>query len=200
MPKLLDIYRYQNVTDYHAMVRYAPHIYIKATDGAGRAVVHADGQVAGTRRGGGRVGLYHYAQATPGPRRQADVLAAEVKRLNVTGLPPALDAEESGTTTAAFCQTFLRRLRNAHGFKQVTLYASASVLGAIKPDRWRIPGLVVWVAAYGINDGVRHPDAVTRYYRGKVHIHQYTSRGQVPGISGAVDVNEVLDTSFLRRP
>lgn len=187
----VDLYdRYQDVTDWRrvrdAGVRFC---IVKGTDGGGPAVVRADAFVRGARSVGIPVGLYHYAQLTPAPETQADVLHAEVTRLGATGLPPALDLEGPFhtaplATAVEFGRRFLTRLRTHYA--RVTLYANTSFLGQLQPDSWGVPGLLIWAANYSVNDGTRHPYA----YRGRVDIHQYTDRGRLPGITASgVDLN-----------
>lgn len=192
----IDIYRYQTVTDWQAVKRHGvAFVYVKGTDGGGRAQVRADGQTRGAQSVGLPVGLYHYAQLSPSPEVQADVLTAEVHRLEAYGLPPALDLEDPhkpGAAARDFAYRFLTRLR-ANGFDHVTLYGNTSMLTGIDAGTLGVPNTVIWLAAYGSNDGARHPHA----YRRQVDIHQYTSVGTVPGIAGRVDLNESL-TSIPR--
>jgi GH25 family lysozyme M1 (1,4-beta-N-acetylmuramidase) len=187
----IDIYRYQTVTDWNAVKRHGvSFVYVKGTDGGGPAIVRADSQVRGAQSMGLPVGLYHYSQLSPSPEVQADVLTGEVRRLGAMGLPPALDLEDPhrpGAAARDFAHRFLTRLR-ANGFDWVTLYANTSMLTGITADTIGVPNTVTWAAAYGPNDGRRHPLS----YRGKVNIHQFTSVGVIPGISGRVDLNESL--------
>lgn len=198
--------RYQDVTDWRrvrdAGVRFC---IIKATDGAGRATAPADVFVRGARTVGIPVGLYHYAQLTPTPEAQAAVLAGEVRRLAPLQLPPALDLEgdfhprstDSALVRAQkvaratdFARRFLLTL-GAAGHPRTMLYANTSFLAQLRPETWGIPGLLIWAADYGPNDGTRHPDLSP--YTGPVAIHQYTDRGTVPGVvSGGVDLNWAL--------
>src|SRR5215211_1188784 len=172
----IDIYdRYQDVTDWAAVQRLGVRfVYIKGTDGGGAAVVRADSFVRGAESVGLPAGLYHYAQPTPSPEAQADVLVREVRRLGANGLPPALDLEGPFhnlrlEAASDFAQRFLRRVR-ASGFDRVTIYANTSFLSRLRPDRWAIPGLLIWAADYGANTGIRNPDL--RPYSGRADIHQ----------------------------
>lgn len=187
----IDIYRYQTVKDEQAVadagVEFA---YVKGTDGGGPAIVRADTQVNQMKRAGIPVGLYHYAQLSPSPEAQANVLTAEVKRLKAYGLPPALDLESPhvpGARARDFTVRFLQQLRS-NGFVHVALYANTSMLNGIGASTIGVPNTIVWAAQYGPNNGKRNP----LRYNGPVHIHQYTSVGGVPGIAGAVDLNESL--------
>lgn len=193
----VDIYRYQTVTDWHALAGAVSWAYVKLTDGAGPAVVRGDKQVNGCQSVNIPVGGYHYAQ--PGnPEQQAAVLLSEIRRLGAVDLAPALDLEAPFTPGSAakdFGIRFCRAVAEA-GYRPA-VYMSASWAGTMRPDQWGIPGLVIWVAAYGTNSGAaydpkRTPATVTRYYAGRYDIHQYTSTGRVAGISGVVDVNEAL--------
>ena len=188
----IDIYRYQTVTDWEAVRRHGVgFVYVKGTDGGSPAIVRADAQVRGADSVSIPVGLYHYAQLSPSPEAQADVLAKEVRRLGATDLPPALDLEDPhtpGPVARDFALRFIARMRN-QGFPRVTLYANTSMLTGIGgPDIDDDLDIVIWAASYGPNDGRRHP----LRYAGRVDIHQYTSVGRVPGIDGVVDLNESL--------
>lgn len=173
--------------------------WIKVSDGGRAYTKTVDGktyrpatQVAGAHSVGIPVGGYHYAQLSPSPEDQADLLTAEVRRLGATGLPPALDLEAPfvpGKAAREFAIRFLNRLRH-NGFPRVTVYANTSMFAAIRPDTWDIGGLLIWAADYGANNGTRNPDL--RPYTGRADIHQYTSAGSVAGIVGRVDLNESL--------
>lgn len=192
----IDIYRYQTVTDWNAVRRHGvSFVYVKGSDGGGPAIVRADVQVRGAQSVDLPVGLYHYAQLSPSPEAQANVLTGEVRRLGATGLPPALDLEaphRPGGPARDFARRFLTQLRN-NGFNSVTLYANTSMLTGIAADTIGVPGTVIWAANYGNNDGNRH----SMTYRGKVDVHQYTSVGLVRGISGRVDMNESLTNALF---
>lgn len=185
----IDIYqKYQTVTDWKRVRDFGvSFIYVKGTDGGGLASVHADTYVRGAKSVGIPVGLYHYAELSPSPEAQADVLTAEVRRLGAGGLPPALDLESPfvpGSAARSFAQRFLNRLR-ANGFTTVTLYANTSMLAGINADTLGVPGVRIWAANYGPNDGQEHGYS----YKGHVDVHQYTSVGSVPGINGSIDMN-----------
>jgi GH25 family lysozyme M1 (1,4-beta-N-acetylmuramidase) len=195
----IDIYRYQTVINPRAVtgagVKYA---FVKLTDGNGAAIVRGDKQVGQMKSAGISVGGYHYAQFGD-PVQQADVFTAELRRLGATQVPPALDLEAPFSPNAVardFALRFLKRLR-ANGFSKVTVYMSGSFAAALRPDRWGIPGLVIWIASYGPNNGRRNP--LTGGYGGRYDIHQYTSVGRVAGIAGQVDLNWSV-TNFINTP
>ncbi|MCG8916955.1 glycoside hydrolase family 25 protein [Actinokineospora sp. PR83] len=194
----IDIYgRYQTVTDWWAVrgagVRFA---WVKASDGGGPALVRADALVAGARSVGIAVGLYHFAQKSPGPEVQAGVLAGEVSRLGARGVVPALDMEDNAgaglrwsvAEAREYGTRFLHRLREL-GYDRTAIYSSVGQLGQWRPEGWGVPELVIWAARYGSNNGSNQG---LGGYSGRVDVHQYTSVGRVPGISGSVDLNNGL--------
>lgn len=191
----IDLYqRYNLVTSWPQV--YADGVrdcYVKLSDGGGPAGTRGDAYVAGARAVGLKVGGYHYMQASPSPETQADVFTAELRRLNALDIAPALDLEEPSipaASRASYAQRFLRRVQANLNVSKVALYSSASWLASLKPDTWGIPGLVDWVAQYGANDGAEHP---ITYAVGHVDVHQYTSTGHLAGVSGSVDLDDVLD-------
>lgn len=193
----IDIYRYQTVTDPAAVARASvKYAWVKGTDGFGKAQAPADNQVRQMKAAGIPVGLYHYAQLGD-PRRQAEIFIAEVNRLGAWGVMPALDLEAPHVPGAAardFSIAFLQRMIEL-SVKRPVLYANTSMLNSIKPYQWNIPGLVIWAADYGSNNGTRNPDL--RPYTGPVDVHQYTSVGRVSGIAGDTDLNWALTTRHL---
>lgn len=197
MARGVDIYRYQTVTNWRALSRAVSFAWVKLTDGYGPAMVRGDQQVNGCRSVGIPVGGYHFVQVGD-PVRQANVFAAELRRLDALDIAPALDLEDNPPNTGRpnipanekrhWAITFCQRIA-ALGWRPA-IYLSASDAGWLRPDQWGIPGLVIWIAAYGRNDGYRRAAAIEAHYTGRVDVHQYTSVGRIPGISGNVDVNE----------
>ncbi len=197
----VDLFRaYQTVTSWPAVkAAGVEFVWVKATNGTNiatfpdRTSARADPVVSGATSMGIPVGLYHYALAGD-PIAQADVFADEVIRLGCHGpgyLPPALDLEEpSITNPRSFAIAFLTHLRQRIGQNRVAFYSAASWMATLLPETWGLPGLVIWTAAYGVNDGNRHP--ITGY-TGRTDVHQYTSAGSCPGItSKGLDMNVAL--------
>ncbi|GLY37741.1 hypothetical protein Amsp01_037650 [Amycolatopsis sp. NBRC 101858] len=168
--------------------------WVKVSDGGapytrteGGVTYRPDTHVAGAKSRGIPVGGYHYAQPTPGPGKQADVLLAEVRRLGATGVAPMLDLEapfRPDTAARDFGTAFCRHVAAA-GVRPA-VYLSASFAAALRPDRWDVPDLVIVIARYGAR-----PEAPgSGRYPGRYDVHQYTSGGSLPGSAGAVDLDE----------
>lgn len=198
--RVVDVYdRYQDITNMAAFAAATDAAYLKGSDGAGPAAVKADAFARVMHETDTPFGLYHYAQFSPSPEVQARVLAAEVKRLGATGLPPALDLEAPFSPNAVardFAYRFLMELRR-QGFDTVTLYANTSMLTGIRAWDLGVPGLRIWAATYGGNDAdfdQDDRDRLARQYPHPVWLYQYSSTGRVPGIPQNTDLNMFMTT------
>jgi lysozyme len=175
--------------------------WVKVSDGGapytraeGGVVYRPDTHVAGAKARGIPVGGYHYAQLRPGPEQQADLLLGEVRRLGATGVVPMLDLEAPFRPDAAardFGIAFCRRVAAA-GIRPA-VYLSASFAGALRPDRWDVPGLVIVIARFGARPEAPGPGQ----YPGRYDVHQYTSGGSLPGSAGLVDLDESYTDNHL---
>jgi lysozyme len=199
----LDIHPvYQEHIDWTKLDPKVKFLWLKVSDGnspysklqSGRLYTsdaHAKGILSSGRLGGG----YHYAQITWSPESQAAILAREVRRLGLFSLPPALDLEAPfvpGAAAKDFGRRFIIALRS-HGFDKVAIYGYTSMLQAIRPDLWDIPGLIIWASRPG-------PIGELGIYKGRTDVHQYTSAGHISGIAEAVDCNETLNDKLLGPP
>jgi len=153
-----------------------------------------DTHVAGAQSRGIPVGGYHYAQFSPSPEAQADILLGEVHRLGATGVSPMLDLESPFSpdgTARDFGIRFCNRVAAA-GLRPA-VYMNASFAQALRPDSWNVPGLVIVVARYGAR-----PEAPgSGQYTGRYDVHQYSSSGSLPGSAGAVDLDESFTDALL---
>lgn len=190
----LDIYRYQTVTNWNAVRDHLnreggnPYIWVKLTDGGAPAIVRGDVQVRGSKSVGIPTGGYHYAQFSPSPEAQADILLGEVDRLGAHGLVPMLDLEapfspnqQAKDFGLRFCARMAARGRR-HG-----VYMSDSFARTLRPDLWPTAP-VVWIARYGGRPEAPHD------------LHQFSSSGSVPGIVGSVDLNESYNDKHFNSP
>jgi GH25 family lysozyme M1 (1,4-beta-N-acetylmuramidase) len=187
MAEGVDLYGlYNKVTDWNA-VRAAgiEFAWVKLSDGNTNREDY--GYIAGGSRVGIVMGGYHYAQ--PGdPIAQANRLIDRCAAYGALGLAPALDLEDPFVPGAAAIDFSVRFLNQIVARGHVPcLYANNSMLsGVLGPVSAAVPGLKVWGARYGA--GLTVP----------VDVHQYTSTGRVPGISGDVDRNR--GSVLLNRP
>ena len=133
--------------------------------------------------------FYSYAQNVPTAAIEAQHCLDLLKGRKVSG-HVWFDSEQDGTQTVArsaaelFCRTV-----KAAGYKP-GIYASESWFKRYLKGM----GYPTWVAKYGANNGA----AGVRPNIGEaVNLWQYTSRGIVNGISGGVDVSQII-TAFAQ--
>lgn len=177
-------------------------VWVKVSDGnaaykkwVGGKLYTPDAHIKNARQQGMSVGGYHYAQFGD-PIKQADLLCKEVRRLGALTLPPALDIEDpfnANSLARDFAYRFCKRVHDSA--LRPAVYMNSSMASVLKPNLWGIPGLVIWIADYGANDGRRHPSLYP--YEGRADVHQYTSKGHIAGIPGDVDLNYPYNTSFM---
>jgi len=148
--------------------------------------------VAGAKSRGIPVGGYHYAQLSPSPETQADLLVGEVRRWGALGVAPMLDLEapfKPDGFAKDFGIRFCKRVA-AVGLRPA-VYMSASDARILRPDQWGIPGLVIVIARYG---GV--PEAPgSGQYLGRYDVHQYSSSGTRGGVN--VDLDDSRNNNHL---
>jgi len=202
MGEMIDVFeRWQGPIDWHAVhAAGVDKAYIKITNGSLPAVPPGDDYVLGCNQAGITAGGYAYALGGSDPFLQASVFASELQRLRLArpgvGLAPMLDFEDASLPTdpgarrgwiLAFCGFLVHLFPDAN---RQLLYSSGNELQQIQPAQIVIPGvqLLEWDAEWGPNDGTNHPITA---YTGTVAVHQYTSRGRVPGIGGLVDRDQV---------
>jgi lysozyme len=176
-------------------------VWVKVSDGGdafreteGGVTYVPDTHVSGAKSRGIPVGGYHYAELSPSPEAQADVLLGEVRRLDATGVTPMLDLESPFApdgTARDFGIRFCNHIAAA-GLRPA-VYMNASFAQALRPDQWPVPELVIVIARYG----ARPEDAGPGQYLGRYDVHQYTSSGSLPGSAGAVDFDESYTDALL---
>jgi len=166
--------------------------FLKATEGR----TFDDERFSFNRRAAKAVGLtvgaYHFAR----PDNNAPETEAEhflrIARPIRGELLPVLDWEHE-PPTATWALRFLRAVETEIGATPI-FYTFPDFLrrtGSFAELR-RFP---LWFAAYGANDGEVHAAAPPQGFR--LAVHQFTSRGRVPGIGGDVDLN-LLKLDSLR--
>jgi lysozyme len=184
----IDVSHHQGVIDWErvraAGVAFA---YVKTTDG----VTFQDPLWRRNRDRGRRAGLavggYHYARPNGSPydaAGEATAFAAALGPYQPGDLPPALDLEEHGDLPprelVAWAVRFLTRLDDLSVLPPVLYTGSAfhteHLASTHELDRWRL-----WIAHYTSDRNPRSWRSWTLW--------QHTSKGRVPGIDGAVDLD-----------
>jgi GH25 family lysozyme M1 (1,4-beta-N-acetylmuramidase) len=158
-----------------------------------------DGNYAGAKAAGIRVGPYHRAFTNGNGRRQvrqdaraeARVFLASVGDLRADDLPPALDVEApfdglDRRELRLWVRSWLARVERRLGRKPIVYTNASSWAQTGDTSSFARRGHPLWVA----NWNVRAPIVPADDWAGQSwSIWQYTSSGSVPGIEGRVDRN-----------
>ena len=208
----IDIHGDKGPIDWNAVresgVRFA---FPKVSEGYTFDDARYQANLSQARSYGVLTGGYHYARpdlhpGTEGARAEADhfcrqILACGWKK--ATDGKPVLDLEEGSGDLSGWSLAFCRRVEQNLGVKPI-VYSytsfirsyiagrpSAAVLAAEYP--------VLWIANYGSNGGVTpHTIGVGESPWKAWTIHQWTSNGSTPGVSGRCDRNITRDLNILR--
>lgn len=106
---------------------------------------------------------------------------SEKSNVNNNGRADGLSKKERTDICIAFCDRLLELGMLAGVYASESWYVTN-----LDMDRLRNEGYVIWVAKYGQNTGTKGSSPTTK----PCHMHQYTSRGRVAGISDYVDLSE----------
>lgn len=197
----LDVSSYQNARgpiDY-AKVRQAGRTFVLVRATMGHADVDASmpANVRAARAAGLQVGVYHFAypQLNTADVEAAHFLATIRGHLRPGDLLPMLDYEE--VPNRAWAERWLTLVRRGIGGTRWPLwYTNTSMAHDLAGSR--LLGRCGFVQAdFGPNDGRLHSAGAAPY---QPVMHQYTSRGTLPGISGPVDLDEQLRRRLTYKP
>lgn len=107
----------------------------------------------------------------------------------------ALDVEDNNDPDAVLSALWAAETYASLNDKKVLLYTGfAQYLKYRNVINNRSYLTAWWEARYGVNDGIYHTSAPCH---DGVDLHQYTSKGSVPGVSGSVDLNRLTGTRPL---
>lgn len=173
-----DISRYQGNVDFNAVKGAVQGIVIKAT-GADDGL-YVDSKFVAYRDQTRQVGLprwfYHFKGGAAGATAQANYFLNAVGGL-LPGEQLVLDDENEVSINIGFINEFASVVRQKTG-KEIIVYSNQARITSN-------PGLPLWVANYGSNNGLPG----TKPNVPGMIMWQYTSKGQIPGINGYVDLN-----------
>ena len=186
----IDVSCYQETIDWQrvhrAGIRFA---FIRLSDGAAQRDPRFATNWAEARRAGMVRGAYQYFRPDQGIAAQADLMIAAMRDRQHDDLPPVIDVEVDGglaaPIVAARARAWVDRVRAGLGVEPI-VYTGG--------DLWRNGGAEMlasqplWVAHY-TQGCPTLPSPWTRWT-----FWQHTDRGAVPGIDGAVDLDQFAGT------
>lgn len=192
----LDVARFQEEIDWRTARRAGiSFAFIKATEGGDLRDPMFDKHWDGARRAGVRRGAYHFYYFCRPAEEQAQWFIENVPR-NRSDLPHVLDMEwnpfsptctfrPEGVVVRSEADKFLDILQRHYG-KRPIVYTT--------PDFYRQTGIGrLRGTEFWLRSVAAHPSEI---YEGQPwRFWQYTGTGQVPGVSGPVDINVFSGTA-----
>ena len=184
MKKGIDISEYQNVYDYNAVANNVDFVIIRVGFGVSYDPNQIDSEFYNNYngfKGKTTLGAYYYAYATDydSGRKEAENCLSYIGDRTFE-LPIFYDVEEDRNNYDA-AKGFIDRIRESG--KKAGLYCSTSYY--VDKGLEGIDCDCLWLAEYGANTG----DVPSVPPRFRYDIWQYTSKGEIAGISGFVDMN-----------
>ena len=190
----IDVSNWQGYINYQEVKNAGIEIvYIKSSQGNNVVDSYFKVNYNNAKANGLKVGLYHFLTATNEEQatEQAEFFVSVISN-TVPDCKLAMDFEEFGNLTVSeinnISQAFLNKVKELTG-KDLIIYSDTSnarnVFGRELASQYPL-----WVAEYGVsNPGETNWD----FWEG----FQYTSMGEIPGVSGFVDRNKFTSNIFL---
>jgi lysozyme len=175
--------------------------YFKATEGRSFVDKRTPALERKAREAGFLTGWYHFANDwDQNPLLQADHFLKNIPYSS--HLVPVLDMEQGAPSKdkGSWARRFIKEVQRLRG-GQVGVYGSSWYLQTCFSGG-EVPG-PLWVAAVGAGGGpldYSHVQIPPPWDMSNVAAHQYTWKGNVPGVPGSVDVSRPIHINLLDRP
>lgn len=183
-----DVSHYHPVVNWDFVKKYCPVIISKATQGTSYVDPTLDAFISGCEEY--QIPYWLYAYLNKGKEtEQAKFLVNTCKdKVGEYFVGYVLDVEAGNDP--ANVKKALTWLGKSHRVMLYTGYADYSTYKEVIADRGKA---LWWEARYGKNDGTYNS-----FYpcHGGVDLHQYTSRGECPGVKGVADLNRIVDATL----
>lgn len=171
-------------------------VYCKATESNFFKDVYAKANYHNAKAQGLNVGFYHFFRADVNAKEQANFFVNFLKEIGATNYDCKLVLDIESTEgvgkydLTTMCIDFLEEVKRLTG-KEVVVYTYTSFANNNLDSR--LSKYPLWIAHYGVNTPGYNP--IWSSWVG----FQYTSDGNVPGLSGRIDMNEFTPEIFLGR-
>lgn len=187
----IDVSEFQNTIDWSQVQKAGVEFaYIRATEGT--TIQDADfvQNWQGAEKAGVLVGPYHYFTTSSPVQSQIDNFVSELKKVDAGNLPPVLDVEDAIQFTnytvpqrIAMIQQWLDGVQQQTGL-QPMLYMSSNFSSTVLGNTAQFDKYKLWVADYTTAAQPVVPQPWTTW-----NFWQHADNGQVPGITGDVDMD-----------
>ena len=189
---IIDISKYQGTCNWKQIKEAGVNkVFIKATEGVGSKNDLVKLQADGAKAAGLLIGYYHFASLNNKDEvgdavQEVNYFTSVLETLPKNDLPLVLDIEKnliglSKDEVLAYIKAFFSQLETL-GYKDYVLYSYTPFLDSNLPINHGLGNVRLWIAAY--TDTLKLPKGWTNYW-----LWQYSSKGQVLGIKGNVDLN-----------
>jgi lysozyme len=184
--KGIDVSHWQGVIDWPKVKAHGiEFVFIKATEGQTYVDPRFKENAEGALSAGLRVGFYHFAHPDNDPVKEAEHFYKSTSYIGYH-LPPVLDLESAKGLDkphiTAWAITFLSHIKKLTGMTPMIYTYTHFAKVYLGPELSKWP---LWIAHYGVDkpgqNGIWDEWAV----------FQYGKNGNVTGISGHVDLNEM---------
>jgi len=185
--KGIDVSHLQNVVDWARVAAAGVQFcYVKATEGEGLKDVRFPENWDGAQAAGLIRGAYHFFRPGKDAEAQAESFLHVVPSLSAGDLPPVLDVEVAGPSSASILdgiQTWVEAVENVLG-RQPIIYTYPSFWTQSLGGSTRFSGYLLWVAHYTFKAAPTLPRGFNDYV-----LWQFSEQGHIDGITGNVDLN-----------
>ncbi len=199
MSLLVDVSSNQPPIDWQQVAKHGIEgVYVKATEGISYVNPVFRGQAFGANGAGIPAGFYHFARPDRNPADEEAMHFLALTGSKPGALRPVLDYETTNRLTPTEQFTWITTFN--HAAKQLLgvgplFYSYRAFIAELRLPRPVGNGL--WLADYGPDDGTEHPAPAPPPWK-RVALHQFTSRGSVPGIPGRVDLSHTDSLARIR--
>ncbi|CAG9717423.1 Lysozyme (modular protein) [Clostridium neonatale] len=160
-------------------------VYIKATEGTTYKDGCLDTNYSNAKSVGLKIGFYHFLVGTSSPETQATNFYNSIKDKS-NDLIPMLDIETNFNGLIDYAERFIKKFKELSNMK-IGIYTYTGFLSNLKG---KFTEYLLWEANYNNTPWKLPNNSYTRVG------HQYTEKGKVNGIQGAVDVNEFNNSIY----
>ena len=187
---IIDISHYNNVTNWDKVAASVDFIILRASCGTVKDN-KLDQYAAACRERGIPFGVYCYGKATTLDEAEAEARAMYQYANAYKPLFYVYDVEQS-FLTRAISSRFIATLKSL-GVKKTGYYIAHHLYSKLNLNLNDVD--FIWIPRYGkYVNGSYTGDATPDY---PCDLHQYTSTGRVPGVSGNVDLNRLMGAKPL---
>lgn len=164
-------------------------VYIKASEGTTYQDPYLNQHYQGAKSIGLPTGFYHYLKGTSAPESQAENFWSLIKDKE-NNLIPCIDIEENNFNVMDYTLRFIAKFKELSSLP-ILIYTGPYFANDNLNNK--LATYPCWIAHYGVNSPM-----ATNIWGINYAGHQYTEKGEVPGINGNVDLNNFTESILIK--